>query len=241
MILDSWTLRLQGWLKIFVRGILYISLSFPLSLRSSVCFIDRDKGILRYRGYNIEDLAENCSFLEVAYLLIHGNLPCQVGKKKSSSKATQIIFVWDRSLNEFFLFIFTFTFVLCAFFFAKKKSLLTDCIIYYICYNVPFHLFFLQTNNDFHDPWINFKAFSWKFSLQIVIFEHKISAKALCVMYCIMFFFFSSHGLNALFVEWTKYLGEPCNDSHIRARGLIGHDEKISIRCSSHGSTCVVR
>ncbi len=45
------------------------------SCRSRITFIDGDRGILRYRGYNIEDLAENCSFLEVAYLLLHGDLP----------------------------------------------------------------------------------------------------------------------------------------------------------------------
>src|SRR5690606_37921184 len=38
-------------------------------------FIDGDEGILRYRGYPIEQLAEESSFLEVAYLLIHGELP----------------------------------------------------------------------------------------------------------------------------------------------------------------------
>jgi citrate synthase len=45
------------------------------SCRSRVTFIDGDRGILRYRGYNIEDLAENCTFLEVAYLLLNGELP----------------------------------------------------------------------------------------------------------------------------------------------------------------------
>jgi citrate synthase len=45
------------------------------SCKSAITFIDGDKGILRYRGYNIEDLAENCTFLEVAYLLIFGDLP----------------------------------------------------------------------------------------------------------------------------------------------------------------------
>lgn len=42
---------------------------------STITFIDGEKGILRHRGYDIEDLAENCLFLEVAYLLIHGSLP----------------------------------------------------------------------------------------------------------------------------------------------------------------------
>ena len=45
------------------------------SCKSAVTFIDGDQGILRYRGYPIEQLAERSSFLEVAYLLIHGRLP----------------------------------------------------------------------------------------------------------------------------------------------------------------------
>ncbi len=45
------------------------------SCKSKVTFIDGEKGILRYRGYPIEDLAKKSSFLEVAYLLIHGELP----------------------------------------------------------------------------------------------------------------------------------------------------------------------
>ena len=44
---------------------------------SSICFIDGEKGILRYRGYPIEQLAENADFLETAYLLIYGELPTQ--------------------------------------------------------------------------------------------------------------------------------------------------------------------
>lgn len=43
--------------------------------KSSITFIDGDKGILRYRGYNIQDLAEKSTFLEVSYLLIYGELP----------------------------------------------------------------------------------------------------------------------------------------------------------------------
>jgi citrate synthase len=45
------------------------------SCESKITFIDGDEGILRYRGYPIEQLAEESSFLEVAYLLIHGELP----------------------------------------------------------------------------------------------------------------------------------------------------------------------
>lgn len=47
------------------------------SVRSSITFLNGEKGILRYRGYNIEDLCENSRFLEVSYLLIYGELPTQ--------------------------------------------------------------------------------------------------------------------------------------------------------------------
>jgi len=47
------------------------------SCQSAITFIDGDKGILRYRGYPIEQLAEKCTFLEVAYLIIHGELPTE--------------------------------------------------------------------------------------------------------------------------------------------------------------------
>ncbi len=45
------------------------------SCKSAIAFIDGDKGILRYRGYPIEQLAERCTYLEVAYLLLFGELP----------------------------------------------------------------------------------------------------------------------------------------------------------------------
>jgi citrate synthase len=45
------------------------------SCTSSITYLDGKKGILNYRGYRIEDLAENCTFTEVAYLILHGDLP----------------------------------------------------------------------------------------------------------------------------------------------------------------------
>ena len=45
------------------------------SCRSRITFIDGDKGILRYRGYPIDELAEKGTYLEIAYLLVHGELP----------------------------------------------------------------------------------------------------------------------------------------------------------------------
>ena len=45
------------------------------SCKSAITFLDGERGILRYRGYSIEDLAKNANFLEVVYLLIYGELP----------------------------------------------------------------------------------------------------------------------------------------------------------------------
>jgi len=47
------------------------------SCRSSITYIDGERGILRYRGYPIEVLAEHCTFLEVAYLILFGELPTE--------------------------------------------------------------------------------------------------------------------------------------------------------------------
>ena len=49
------------------------------SCTSRITFIDGDKGILRYRGYPIEQLAERCDYLEVAYLILFGDLPGRKG------------------------------------------------------------------------------------------------------------------------------------------------------------------
>ena len=47
------------------------------STLSAITFLDGEQGILRYRGYPIEELARNCDFVEVAYLLIYGELPTE--------------------------------------------------------------------------------------------------------------------------------------------------------------------
>lgn len=57
------------------------------SCSSDITFINGDEGLLYYRGYPIEQLAENCDFLEVAYLLLHGELP----NKDESKKFTELI------------------------------------------------------------------------------------------------------------------------------------------------------
>src|ERR1700745_4066890 len=45
------------------------------STKSAITFIDGNKGILEYRGYPVEQLAEKCNFLEVAYLILFDKLP----------------------------------------------------------------------------------------------------------------------------------------------------------------------
>jgi len=57
------------------------------SCRSAITFIDGDKGILRYRGYPIDELAKQSSFLDVAWLLLNGDLP---DKQESASWAYEI-------------------------------------------------------------------------------------------------------------------------------------------------------
>ena len=52
------------------------------STQSSITFLNGEEGILRYRGYSIEDLANNADFLEVSYLLIYGELPTKKQYKK---------------------------------------------------------------------------------------------------------------------------------------------------------------
>ena len=56
------------------------------SCESKVTYLDGENGILRYRGYSIEDLANNADFLEVSYLLIYGELPT----KKSINNFSKI-------------------------------------------------------------------------------------------------------------------------------------------------------
>ncbi|HHV22947.1 MAG TPA: citrate synthase [Propionibacterium sp.] len=70
--------------------------------RSAVTYIDGDAGILEYRGYPIEQLAEQCTYLEVAYLLIHGDLPNPEQLAAWEASITQRRFVHEnvKALTE---------------------------------------------------------------------------------------------------------------------------------------------
>ena len=61
------------------------------STRSAITFIDGDKGILWYRGYPIEQLAEQATFMEVAYLLLRGELPTQQALDEWQTAAPRLV------------------------------------------------------------------------------------------------------------------------------------------------------
>ncbi|HJW03137.1 MAG TPA: citrate synthase [Azospira sp.] len=71
------------------------------SCKSKITFIDGDKGELLYRGYPIEQLAENCNFLEVAYLLKNGELP-NAGEKKAFEDTIKNHTMVHEQLAKFF-------------------------------------------------------------------------------------------------------------------------------------------
>jgi citrate synthase len=59
------------------------------SCKSSITYLDGDKGILRFRGIPIEQLAEQSTFIETAFLLFHGHLPTQTELDKFSDAFTE--------------------------------------------------------------------------------------------------------------------------------------------------------
>lgn len=71
------------------------------SCRSNITYIDGDEGVLLYRGYPIEQLAEKCDFLEVAYLILNGELPNKLQKVEFDDIVTKHTMVHDQ-LTYFF-------------------------------------------------------------------------------------------------------------------------------------------
>lgn len=71
------------------------------SCESKITFIDGDKGILRHRGYSIEELAINSDFMEVCYLLLYGNLPTIDQKSTFENKITNHTMLHEQ-INYFF-------------------------------------------------------------------------------------------------------------------------------------------
>jgi citrate synthase len=71
------------------------------SCRSAVTFIDGEKGILRYRGYPIEDLADRSTFTEVAYLLLYGELPTTTQLEEFSTFLNESSLIHEDMLHFF--------------------------------------------------------------------------------------------------------------------------------------------
>jgi len=71
------------------------------STLSAITYVDGENGRLRYRGYDIEDLVENCSFVEVAYLLVQGKLPTAIELKKFSGYLNQHSMIHE-DMHHFF-------------------------------------------------------------------------------------------------------------------------------------------
>ena len=68
---------------------------------SSITFIDGENGLLYYRGYPIEQLAEHCDYLEVAYLLMHGELPNAAQKQEFTNTISGSTMLHDQLNNIF--------------------------------------------------------------------------------------------------------------------------------------------
>lgn len=71
------------------------------SCESSVTYIDGEKGILRYRGYAIEDIVDKCTFPETAYLLIFGELPTKTQLSTFSAHLTEHQFIHESMRHHF--------------------------------------------------------------------------------------------------------------------------------------------
>ncbi|MBR2000331.1 MAG: citrate (Si)-synthase, partial [Lentisphaeria bacterium] len=69
--------------------------------QSSITFVDGENGILRYRGYPVEDLVENHTFVDVAYLLVHGDLP-NVQQRRNFSHLLNIHSLMHEDMRHFF-------------------------------------------------------------------------------------------------------------------------------------------
>lgn len=95
-VLDVQTLHKQTGMFTYDPGF-----TSTASCRSTITYIDGDAGILLYRGYPIEQLAEKCTFLEVCYLLLNGELPNKAEMEKFEATITMHTMVHDQLTNFF--------------------------------------------------------------------------------------------------------------------------------------------
>ncbi len=94
--------RADEWAKL-LPGIWFYDPAFitTAAAESSITFIDGDEGQLEYRGYPIEQLAEQSSYLEVAYLLLHGDLPNQAQLDEWVHEITYHTFIHENVRKRF--------------------------------------------------------------------------------------------------------------------------------------------
>ncbi len=95
-VLDVQTLHKQTGMFTYDPGF-----TSTASCRSTITYIDGEEGILLYRGYPIEQLAEKCTFLEVCYLLLNGELPNKAEMDKFEHTVTMHTMVHDQLTNFF--------------------------------------------------------------------------------------------------------------------------------------------
>jgi citrate synthase len=69
--------------------------------KSAITYLDGDNGVLRYRGYPIEQLAEHSTYLEVAYLLLNGELPDQAELDQWRHDVTHHTFIHENMRKRF--------------------------------------------------------------------------------------------------------------------------------------------
>ncbi|MEN9801594.1 MAG: citrate synthase, partial [Actinomycetota bacterium] len=84
--------------SLFVYDPAYLSTA---ACRSSITYLDGDNGVLRYRGYPIEQLAEKSTFLEVAYLLLKGELPDSAQLDQWIQDVTHHTFIHENMRKRF--------------------------------------------------------------------------------------------------------------------------------------------
>ena len=90
---DVIDMRTLGKLGVFTYDPAFFSTA---SCTSAITFIDGDAGLLYYRGYPIEQLAEHSDFLEVSYLLLNGELPSAAEKAAFTAKVKNHTMVHDQ-------------------------------------------------------------------------------------------------------------------------------------------------
>jgi citrate synthase len=100
--IDHGGVAASEWSKL-LPGIWFYDPGFvsTAACESTITYLDGDEGILRYRGYPIEDLAEHSTYLEVAYLLLHGELPTPAEFGAWQNEITMHTFIHENVRKRF--------------------------------------------------------------------------------------------------------------------------------------------